>query len=41
MLNPHKAAGPDQIKPTVLQTLHKELAPILQVIFQKPINQGK
>ena len=28
-LDPHKAAGPDQIKPIVLQTLHKELAPIL------------
>ena len=40
-LNPHKAAGPDQIKPIVLQTLHKELAPILQVIFQRSINQGK
>ena len=40
-LNPHKAAGPVQIKPIVLQTLHKELAPILQVIFQVSINQGK
>ena len=40
-LNPHKAAGPDQIKPIVLQTLHKELAPILQVIFQRSVNQGK
>ena len=37
----HKAAGPDQIKPIVLQTLHKELAPILQEIFQRSINQGK
>ena len=26
-LNPQKAAGPDQIKHIVLQTLHKELAP--------------
>ena len=40
-LNPHKAAGPDQIKPIVLQALHKELAPILQMIFQRSINQGK
>ncbi|MCG8078525.1 MAG: reverse transcriptase family protein, partial [Candidatus Thiodiazotropha taylori] len=40
-LNPHKASGPDQLKPIVLQTLHKELAPILQVIFQRSINQGK
>ena len=34
-LNPHKAVGPDQFKLVVLQTLHAELAPILQVIFQK------
>ena len=40
-LNPHKTAGPGQIKPIVLQTLHKELAPILQVIFQRSINHGK
>ena len=40
-LNPHKARGPDQIKPIVLQMLHKVLAPILQVIFQRSINQGK
>ena len=24
ILNPHKASGPDQLKPTVLQALHKE-----------------
>ena len=40
-LNPHKASGPDQLKPIVLQTLHKELAPILQIIFQRSIDQGK
>ena len=40
-LNPHKASGPDQLKPIVLQTLHKELAPILQVIFQKSIDQAQ
>ena len=40
-LNPHKGAGPDQIKPIVLQALHKGLAPILQVFFQRSINQGK
>ena len=34
-LNPHKASGPDQLKPIVLQTLHKELAPTLQLIFQR------
>ena len=36
-LNPHKASGPDQLKPIVLQTLHKELAPILQIIFKGPL----
>ena len=35
--NPHKAAGPDQLKPIVLHTL----APILQVIFQKSLDSGK
>ena len=40
-LNPHKAAGPDQLKPIVLQTLHAELAPILQVIFHKSLDSGK
>ena len=35
-LNPHKAAGPDKFKPIVLQTLHKELAPTMQLIFQRP-----
>ena len=40
-LSPHKASGPDQLKPIVLQTLHKELAPILQVIFQESIDQAK
>ena len=32
-LNPHKAAGPDQIKLLVLQILRDVIAPILQVIF--------
>ena len=40
-LNPHKAAGPDQFKPIVLQKLHAELAPIIQVIFQKSLDSGK
>ena len=40
-LNPHKASGPDQLKPIVLQTLHKELAPTLQLIFQQSLDQGK
>ena len=39
-LNPHKAAGPDQIKPLVLQRLRNVIAPILQVIFQRSLNTG-
>ena len=39
-LSPHKAAGPDKFKPIALQTLHKELAPILQLIFQRSIDTG-
>ena len=40
-LNPHKAAGSDKFKPIVLQTLHNELAPILQLIFQRSLDTGK
>ena len=40
-LNPHKAAGPDKFKPIVLQALYKELAPILQLIYQRSLNSGK
>ena len=40
-LNPHKAAGLDQFKPIVLQTLHAELAPIPRVIFQKSLDSRK
>ena len=40
-LNPHKASGPDQLKPIVLQTLHKDLAPTLEMIFQRSLDQGK
>ena len=36
-LSPYKAAGPDKFKIIVLQTLHKELAPILQ----RSIDTGK
>ena len=37
-LNPHKAAGPDKLKPIILQALHKELAPILQLIYQRSLD---
>ena len=40
-MNPHKAAGPYKFKPIVLQTLHKELAYILQLIFQRSLDTGK
>ena len=40
-LNPNKAAGPDKFNPIVLQTLHNELAPILQLIFQRYLDTGK
>ena len=40
-LSPHKAAGRDKFKPIVLQTLHKELVPILQLIFQRSSDTGK
>ena len=39
-LNPHKAAGPDQLKPIVLQTHHEELAPVLKLMFQKSPDTG-
>ena len=40
-LSPYKASGPDQIKPIVLMTLHAELAPNLQIIFQRSLETGK
>ena len=40
-LNPHKAAGPDKYKLIVLQTIHMEFAPILQLIYQKSLDTGK
>ena len=39
-LNPHKAAGPDKIKPIVLKTLHKELAPTIKILYQKSLDTG-
>ena len=40
-LNPHKAAGPDQIRPIVLKNLAKEISPILQKIFQESVKTGE
>lgn len=39
-LNPHKASGPDKIKPIILKTLSAELSPILQVLFNKSLKEG-
>lgn len=39
-LNPHKAAGPDQIRPIVLKNTSKELAPIVSKLFQKSLQSS-
>jgi hypothetical protein len=39
-LNPHKAAGPDQIRPNVLKQLKDQIAPVLSIIFQKSLDSG-
>ena len=39
-LKPHKAAGPDNIKPLVLKELAEVTAPILQHIFQRSLDTG-
>ena len=39
-LNPHKAAGPHQLKRLVLQRLRDVIAPVLQVIFQRSLDTG-
>ena len=40
-LNPHKASGPDEISTRFLKTTATAKAPILTVIFQSSIDQGK
>ena len=39
-LNPHKAAGPDNISPRILKELADEIAPILQLIFKRSYDTG-
>ena len=39
-LTPDKAPGPDQIRPLLLQKLCLEIAPILQDIFSKSLEEG-
>ena len=40
-LNPNKATGPDDIPARILQLAANELAPALQIIFQKSHETGK
>ena len=40
-LKPGKAAGPDRLKPILLKELCEEIAPIIQVIFERSIQTGK
>ncbi|CAG2195902.1 unnamed protein product [Mytilus edulis] len=39
-LNPHKAAGPDNISSMILKELANEIAPILQLVFQRSYDTG-
>jgi hypothetical protein len=39
-LNPHKAAGPDNITPRVLKELSSEVSSILTLIFRKSYDTG-
>ena len=38
---PDKAAGPDEIKPTVHRELRMEIAPVIKMIFEKSLATGK
>ena len=40
-LKPGKAAGPDRLKPVLLKELREEIAPIVQIIFERSIQTGK
>ena len=40
-LNPNKATGPDDILARILQLTANEIAPALQIIFQKSLDTGK
>jgi hypothetical protein len=40
-LKPHKAAGPDNIRPLILKELYHEISPILCFIFQVSKKSGK
>jgi hypothetical protein len=40
-LKPHKASGPDRIRPRILKELSSEVAPILTMIFNKSLATGQ
>ena len=40
-LRPDKAAGPDEIRPIVLREWRMEIAPVIQLIFEKSLGTGK
>ena len=40
-LNPYKAQGPDNISPRILKELADEIAPLLQLIYQKSLDTGE
>ena len=40
-LKPGKAAGPDKLKPLLLQELREEIAPVLQIIFERSLQTGE
>ena len=40
-LKPGKPAGPDRLKPILLKELSEEIAPIIQVIYERSIKTGK
>ena len=39
-LKPNKAVGPDRLKPVLLKELREEIAPIIQIIFERSIRQA-
>ena len=40
-LKPFKAAGPDKLKPLLLKELREEIAPIIQIMFERSLQTGK
>ena len=38
---PGKASGPEKIRPLILKELRVALAPIIKVIFERPLEKGK